>query len=227
MEYNWQPDKYIKLVEKSSDPILQDYMKTELGYITTKIEKPEEKTFIEVGAGYGRVIPPLSEIAKQVIAVELDKKMLAELKRREKQYPNVLFIEGDAQNLLELLKDLNIQKPVVLSIQNILGTPIGNPFEILPQMIKVAQDNGEIFISLFIQEGLKDYGIPMYSKISGLVGKSDLEKTDFQKGTFISKTGYRSHWWTAEERAEIAKIIGGTKIAEITTKYFYLLHCRY
>ena len=92
MGYNWSPDKYIKLVEKSSDPVLQYYMKAEMDYITTKIENPKEKTFIDVGAGYGRVIPPLSEIAKQVITVELDKKMLTELKHRGEQYPNVLVI---------------------------------------------------------------------------------------------------------------------------------------
>ena len=227
MEHSWEPSKYVEFVEKTPCPSIQDYMKVEFSIIS-KVENPKEKTFIEVGAGPGRVIPQLSKIAKQVIAVEIDKKMLNELKKQENQYPNIAVIDGDAQNLSELLKDFNIKKPVVLSLQNTLGTPTGDPFKILSEMIKLAKNNnGEIIISLLIQEGLKDYGMQFYVNAQEMVGEVDLEKTDFQKGIFISKTGYRSHWWRPEERTELANIVGGTKIAEITGKCFYILHSKY
>jgi 16S rRNA A1518/A1519 N6-dimethyltransferase RsmA/KsgA/DIM1 with predicted DNA glycosylase/AP lyase activity len=179
MSFSWNSDKYIKLVEKTSDSILRDYMSAELSVID-KIENPKEKTFIDVGAGYGRVISHLSEIGRKVIAVEIDKNLLPELKKRASQHSNVSVIEGDVQNLSQLLKSFDIQKPVLVCLQNTLGTLIGDPFKIISEIIKVAKDNeGEIIISLFIQEGLKDFGIPMYSKLSELVGKLDLKKNGF------------------------------------------------
>jgi hypothetical protein len=126
-----------------------------------------------------------------------------------------------------LLKDLKVRNPVVLSLQNTLGTPTGDPLKIISEMVKIAQNKGEFIISLFIQEGLKDYGIPIYSSISGLTGEPDLEKTDFAEGIFISKTGYQSHWWKPEERAKIIKITEGSLIAEIKGKYFCILHIGY
>lgn len=227
MEYSWEPNKYIEFVEKTPYLPFQDYMKAELDIIG-KVENSEEKTFIEVGAGYGRIIPQLSKIAKQVIAVEIDKKMFNELKKLAKQYPNVVVIDGDAQNLSALLKDFDIKRPVILSLQNTLGTPTGDPFKILSEMIKVIRkNNGEIIISLLIQESLKEYGMQFYFSAQELVGEPDLEKIDFQKGIFVSKTGYKSHWWRPEERDGLANIVDGAKIAEITGKCFYILHSKY
>jgi precorrin-6B methylase 2 len=227
MEYDWKTDKYIKLVENTSNPFLREYIRAELDYITNKIENSKDKTFIDVGAGYGRVIPELSVIAKKVLAVELDKQMLAELKKRAPQYQNVSIIECDAQELSNNLKDFNIDKPVVLCLQNSLGTPYGDPYKIILEMVKVAQNNGELIISLFIQEELKDCGISIYSSASELTGEPDLEKTDFINGNFISKTGYRSHWWKPEEREQILKMLGGLLVAEIRGKCFYILHVKY
>jgi ubiquinone/menaquinone biosynthesis C-methylase UbiE len=227
MEYDWKTEKYIKLVEKTSNLFLQEYMRVELEYITNKIENSKDKTFIDVGAGYGRVIPELSIIAKNVLAVELDKQMLAELKKRAPQYQNVSVVECDAQELSNNLKNFNIDKPVVLCLQNSLGTPYGDPYKIISEMVNIAQNNGELIISLFTQEGLKDCGISIYSSVSELTGEPDLEKTDFINGNFVSKTGYRSHWWRLEEREKILKMLGGSLVAEVKGNCFYILHIKY
>lgn len=227
MEYDWNTEQYIKLVENTKNPFLQEYERVELDYIINKIENSKEKIFIDVGAGYGRVIPKLSAFAKKVLAIEIDKQMLAELKKRVPQYENVSIVECDAQELSKSLKDFNIKNPVVICLQNSLGTPHGDSYKIISEMTKVAQNKGELIISLFIQEGLKDYGVPIYNSASGLVGEPDLEKTDFVNGNFVSKTGYISHWFKPEEREKILKIVGGTVIAEIKGNCFYILHVRY
>jgi SAM-dependent methyltransferase len=227
MEYDWKPEQYIKLVENTKNPFLQEYERVELDYIINKIKNSKEKTFIDVGAGYGRVMPKVSAIAKRVLAVELDKQMLAELKKRTSQHQNVSVIECDAQELSDSLKDLDVKNPVVLCLQNSLGTPYGDPYKIISEMAKVAQKEGELIISLFVQEDLKNYGITIYNATSGLSGEPDPEKTDFENGDFISKTGYRSHWWKPEEREKIRKMIGGETVAEIRGKCFYILHVKY
>lgn len=54
--YSWSVDKYIKFVENTQNPTLRDYEDKELDYIL-KISDLSSKTIIDVGAGYGRVLP--------------------------------------------------------------------------------------------------------------------------------------------------------------------------
>ena len=61
--YRWLPQKYIELVEHTNNPFLQEYQKVELEYVTSKIQSPKTKTFIDVGAGYGRVLSQIARIA--------------------------------------------------------------------------------------------------------------------------------------------------------------------
>jgi ubiquinone/menaquinone biosynthesis C-methylase UbiE len=230
LQYHWDPEKYIRLVEGTSDPILQDYMKTEIEYIIRNVKMPSSKTFVEVGAGYGRVIPQLSKIGKNVLAVEINKKMLKELKKRAKNFTNVTIIEGDANQLTKLLSKYNdiIEKPVLLSLQNTLGTIIGDPYNVLAEMKKIAiMKKGEIIISLFCQESLKDWGVKMYKSLQEMVGEIDIRKTDFTRGIFISKTGYKSKWWTLEERKDFEKRLDGKISILSRTPYFYIIHSQY
>lgn len=153
--------------------------------------------------------------------------MLARLEECSSDYDNVLIINTDAQELSRAIAGLYGDSPVVMSLQNSLGTPYGNPLKIISEMVRVAEKGGEIIISLFTQESLEECGIPIYQSISGLVGEPDLEKTDFRKGDFVSKTGYRSHWWTPEERGEIADLVGGEIVSEVIGRCFYILHTKY
>lgn len=154
--YNWSPQRYINLVENTKFPMLQEYQKVELDYLTSSIQSPRQKTFIDVGAGYGRVFSQLAEIAQELIAVELDSEMLSELRKRAAKFGNVRVIAGDANHLSDLLKDMDIKKPVVLSLQNSLGTWKGNYRQALEEMKRIAQEkHGEVVISLFRQETLK------------------------------------------------------------------------
>lgn len=228
MGYDWKTDKYFELVENTNNVFLRDYIDIELNYLTHKIDNPNSKTFIDIGAGYGRVVPVLSKIAKKIIAVEIDEQMLNSLYEKSEAYKNCSIIKGDAQKLSDSLKEVNVGTPVIMCLQNSLGTPYGDPYKIISEMVKVAEKNkGELIISLFTQESLKDCGISIYSSIEGLVGEIDLEKTDFTKGDFVSKTGYKSHWWTPLERDEIVKMVGGKVISEVNGKCFYILHVKY
>jgi len=216
--------KYIKLVENIDDSILQSQMKAEIEVIS-KIKDSKNKTFIDLGAGYGRILSDLVKIARNVISIEINPDMLEELKERTKIYKNVTVIEGDIQQLSSLLEKVAVKNPVLLLTQNTLGTIEGNYKKVLSEMKAVAQKyKGEIVISLFRQESLKDWGIKMYSKIQEMVGEPDLQKTDFKKGIFISKTGYEAKWWNSTEIEEIKNYFGGETVNEVLTPYFSIIH---
>lgn len=226
-KYNWTTQNYIRYVENATNPTLKEFQKVELQYMLS-ISSPATKTFIDLGAGYGRILPHITPRVKNLIALEINDDTITELKRRSKLYKNVTAIHGDGNNLYNLLKGLPVESPLVFSLQNTLGTWEGDYKDGLKEMVKTAKGyKGEIIISLFIQEGLKNYGIDMYRSISKLVGEPDLKKTDFEKGIFRSKTDYLSKWWTKNEREGIKKILGGKIVKEILYPAFYILHLSY
>lgn len=217
-------EQYIKLVENIDDDILQSHMKAEIDVIS-KVKDSKNKTFIDLGAGYGRILPDLAKISRNVISIDINSEMLRELKKRTEIYENASVIEGDIQELSKLLEKADVQNPVLLLIQNTLGTIEGNYKKVLSEMRIVAKKyKGEVIISLFRQESLKNWGIRMYSKIQEMVGEPDLLKTDFNKGIFISKTGYEAKWWNSTEIENLKDYFGGEVVNEVLTPHFAIIH---
>ena len=217
-------EQYIKLVEKIDDPILQSHMKAEIEVIS-KVKDSEIKTFIDLGAGHGRILPDLAKIARNVISIEINPDMLVELKRRTKMYNNASVIEGNMQELSRLLEKSDVQNPVLLIIQNTLGTIEGDYKKVLSEMKTVAKRyKGEVILSFFRHEALKDWGIKLYSTIKEMVGEPDLEKTDLEKGLFISKTDYTAKWWTLAEIEEIKDFFDGKVVKEVLAPNFAIIH---
>lgn len=217
-------EEYYELVENFDDLIFQSWQKTEADIIS-KVKDSRNKTFIDLGAGYGRVLELLAEVSMNVIAIEINPDMLPELRKRAKGYKNTEVFEGDIQNLSNILQRSNVQSPVLLLLQNTLGTIEGDYRKVLSEMKKVATEyKGEIIISLLKQEALKNFGMKLYTHIAPMTGTPDLEKTDFDKGLFVSKTGYESKWWIPSEIEEIKRNFGGKLINEVRTETFYIFH---
>ena len=85
---------------------------------------------------------------------------------------------------------------------------------------------------MFCREGLRDFGIGMYQTLQeqskGEMGtEPDLESTDVENGTFRSKTGYESHWFSKEEREAMKERLGGNVVGELETPNFHLFHIKY
>lgn len=220
-------DKYSRLVEKMDDPVFQEYEKAELDLIR-QIDDLKSKTLIDLGAGYGRVLTSVAPLARNFISIELNPGMLSGLKARTAQHPNAIVIEGDIQNLSQLLKGQDMHNPVLLILQNTLGTIEGGYRKVLSEMKVVAKRySGEVVVSLLRQEALKSWGVPsFYAKCREMVGEPDLEKTDLEKGLFVSKTGYTSKWWSAREVEELKRFFGGTLVKEVKTPYYTILHIK-
>src|SRR3989344_7385919 len=154
--------------------------------------------------------------------------MFAGLKEKAREYSGIILIQGNANNLSELLREQEVFSPVVMCLQNSLGTWQGNASEAIAQMRKAAEENhGEVIISLLHQEALKDKGVKMYKSLEEMVGEIDLDQTDFEKGIFRSKTGYLSHWRTKEEREAIRQSLGGKLVALVEHPGFSILHVAY
>ncbi|MCH8741555.1 methyltransferase domain-containing protein [Patescibacteria group bacterium] len=217
-------EKYIELVEKIDDPVFQSWQRAEMDVIG-KVKDSKNKTFIDLGAGYGRVLPDLVKIARNVISIDINPDMIAELERRTKMYKNATAIGGDIQGLSKLLEKGDVKNPVLLIIQNTLGTIEGDYKKVLSETKSVAEKyQGEVIISILRQEVLKDYGMRFYTAIQEMTGEPDLENIDFERGIFRSKTGYQSKWWTSDEIEEIKSYFGGKVVNEFLTPHFAIIH---
>ena len=168
-------EKYIKLVENTNDNILQSYMHAEIDVIS-KVKNSKDKTFVDLGAGYGRVLPILVKIARNVISIEINPNMIIELRKRTEKYKNAIAIEGDIQKLSSFLEDKDIKNPVLLLLQNTLGGIEGDYKKVLSEVKSTAKKyDGEVIISLFRKESLKDWGVrELYTKLREMTGEPDL-----------------------------------------------------
>lgn len=216
-------EQYIRLVEGIGDEILQRYMQVEVQFLTSTKEA-EKRTFIDLGAGYGRVIPPLAPVARNTICVELNDKMIDELRRRAAASPRVSLITGRMQELPALLQTEDVVRPVLMILQNTLGTIEGSRPGVLSAMRDVAtRHEGTVVLSLFRASALKTWGVSMYHLISEMVGRPDEAATDFDTGLFVSTTGYTSKWWTDDEVDGFIEHFGGEVLREVREPEFLIM----
>lgn len=225
--YRWSAQAYIDEVENGSDQGLQEYQAREIKFVKDSVKNPEEKTFIDIGAGYGRVIPHFVPIAGKVIAIEIDDDLVSTLRTVAGQHPNTEVIVESGDKLASIV-DSSVLKSVILSLQNTLGPWDGIRDTAIEAMRQVAEPrHGEIIISLFCRESLVDWGIPMYATVNTLLGNYDPEKSDIGSGLFATDTGYTSHWFSKSEREAIKKQLGGTLVNEIENHKFHIFHLAY
>ncbi len=226
MAYKWTTERYIAEVENSSDSGLREYQELELDFVKAT-ESISEATLIDVGAGYGRVLPKLAGMAEAYIAVEQDEDMLEELKKRVDSQPNARLIIGSGNELASLIP-AETSRPLLLSLQNTLGPWDGSRDIAIQQLAEVAKrGSGAVIISLFCQEALQNWGIAMYATASGLVGNYNAQASDIPRGMFRSDTGYESHWFTSDEREAIKQSMGGTLLREQVTPNFHIFQIGY
>jgi SAM-dependent methyltransferase len=196
---NYTTKKYEALVEKIDDQTFQDYMISEGNFIKD-IKNIESRTLVDLGAGYGRILPIVAQLAKRIVAIEINPDMAKELKIRASKHKNITAIEGDFLKLEDLLPN-DINQPIFLIALNTLGTiENGNWKNALDVVIKEAKKrNGELILSLLRQPVLQEWGTIFYDKIKEMSGDVDPDKSDFEKGIVITNTGYSSKWWTDKE----------------------------
>jgi len=222
----FKADKYKRLFEDWNDPIMKNHEKAEKKIIQ-RIAKSLNKTFIDLGAGYGRILSFVSPIVKNVISIEINPDMYDELETRSRDYSNTKTILGDVTNLSKIIEKENIHRPVLLLLQNTLGTIEGDWKKLLKEMKKVVKKyQGEVLLSLYRQQALENWGIMTYWHGVEMNGKPDMKKTDLKNGFFVSKTGYTSKWWTDKEIEKIKDFFEGEVVDQVVTNEFIVFTIR-
>lgn len=124
----------------------------------------KEDCVLEIGPGIGTMTQALANVAKKVIAVEIDKNLMPILKETLQEYPNITIINEDILkvDIKELAKVYNQGKPikVVANLPYYITTPIimglfesKVPLESITVMVQK-----EVADRMQVGPGTKDYG---------------------------------------------------------------------
>lgn len=218
---NYTPQQYIELVSKSNLPFLQNYMESEINFLTN-ICKDERKDLIDLGAGYGRILPSIITHVNFYYGIEINDAMFNELKKRTVKYTNSTAIKGDFTELRNILKNRNVKigNTRFVLLQNTLGVIEGNLSDLLTELKYTLSGYSELIISIFKSEKLINYGLEMFTSLLSMVGEPDIEYCDFSKGLFRSKTGYEAKWWSEEEIRNIIKYLNVSIVSKVETEIY-------
>lgn len=189
---------YMLTVEFSSNESIQNCMKTEFNIIHN-VSNASEKNVIDVGAGYGRLMPFLSASFKKVHGIEIEEKMFRFLNVRNKQFINCVSYHHDFFNSYELIKKTEDIINVFILAQNTIGTMNKSLDKVTDYLIKLLKPNDELIITFFKAETLENIGLNLYISLSSMLGNPDFNKTSFSSGEYYSDTGYYSKWMSSEE----------------------------
>lgn len=221
LKYN--PEQYLQLVEKLGDTVLQKYMEDEISFINDILEG-KNYDVIDLGAGYGRIIPHIVKRVNSIIAIELNDDMYSELIKNQKNAKNVSCINNDITKLSDYLQ-IKANNNLFLLCQNTLGVIEGDYLKMLDDIKKLSKNgNIEIIISVFNKEVLSDFGLYLYEKLKDMVGDINLKKTNFTAGKFISETGYCTKWWSEAEIYDLKDRLNAKMTSKLVKKEYSLYH---
>jgi ubiquinone/menaquinone biosynthesis C-methylase UbiE len=223
------PDLYKNLIENCGDTEFQNFMNSEYELIK-KIKNSKSKTFIDLGAGHGRLVKLLSEVSKESIFVEKNPSMFPYLENECKSYKNTRAVEGDIFDINFIASDYKVDSPIIVTLlQNTIGTVEYAYRKLLGEIrdLCVAY-KGELIISFFRQEYLEQWGVSLYKNyFQKMVGEFDVEKSNFEKGLFVTKTEYTSKWRNAREIEEIISYLEAEEVQSKIGRGFAVYHLRF
>lgn len=170
MEKLSNPQKTIETIKKYEFAFQKKFGQNFLidGHVLDKIiaaaEVTKEDCVVEIGPGIGTLTQYLSEAARNVIAIEIDKMLIPILQETLADYDNVTVIHQDVlkTDLWELVREHNEGRPVkvVANLPYYITTPIiMNLFESrLPVSSVTVMVQKEVAQRMQAGPGTKDYG---------------------------------------------------------------------
>lgn len=222
---NYCPSKYIELVENSEVPMLMRFMNQELEFLK-KVVGNKNKAIIDLGAGYGRIIPFIND-SLSYYGIEINPEMFDVLQKRAKSRKNIFVGNGDITKLTEFINEYQLPKNNVIFtlLQNTVGTIEGDLTSLVYEIKNVLREpSNELIISFFRVGALRKDGINMFKSLSSMVGEPDFSKTNFKSGLFVSNTGYEAKWWSDVEINQFIDNFNPKIVSVVKRNEYFICH---
>lgn len=182
-------------------PRVRQYLEAEVRHVLSRIGPGD--VVLELGCGYGRVLPALAERGRLVVGVDTSSASLALAREELKSYGNVLLVNADAVRLG--LRDGAVD--VVVCVQNGISAFYVDPGELMAEGVRVARPGGVALFSsyagAFWEERLAWFEL---QAAEGLLGEIDYGRTG--DGVIACKDGFTATTFRAEDFRALAASLG-------------------
>ncbi len=199
----------LQRVYEIASPRVKRYLQAEIDFVTKYIN--HDNTVLELGCGYGRILPALAEKAKMVYGIDTSIQSLQLGRKLLQDVSNCHLLNMDAAKLSFPDSTFN----VVVCIQNGISAFHVNQRDLVTEGIRVTQPGGKVLFSTYSDKFWNDR-LEWFKLQSdeGLVGEIDFEKTG--KGVLVCKDGFRATTVSADDfRVLVNGFNVGMKIVEV------------
>ncbi len=179
-------------------PRVQQYLQGEIDFVIDHI-RPGDNV-LDLGCGYGRIIPRLAAKARFVAGIDISPSSLALARRLLKGIPNCRLLRMNAS--VQGFQDGSFE--VVLCVQNGISAFKADPIMLLREAVRVTRKNGTILFSSY-SEKFWEYRLEWFRRQAkeGLIGEIDEERTG--DGVIICKDGFRAATYTPDQFITLAR----------------------
>lgn len=185
----------LKMCYEIAPQRVQQYLQEEINYVLGKVSKND--VILDLGCGYGRIIPQLKQITESVIGVDIS---LANLIYGLPSISRCDILNMDAINLgfRDHMFDL------VVCIQNGISAFHVNKRSLVKETIRVTKPGGKILFSTYSDKFWK-YRFNWFKLQSrlGLLGEIDSQRS--KDGIIICKDGFKATIMRPERFLSIIK----------------------
>ena len=173
----------LKRCYEIAPPRVQQYLQAEIEYVLGKIQPND--VVLELGCGYGRILPSLARKADWVIGIDTSLDSLRLGKQILSDLSNCHLFCMDAVHLAFHAQVFDC----VVCIQNGISAFHVNRYELVLEAIRVTKPGGIVLFSSYSDKFWQDrlHWFDLQSR-EGLVGEIDYDKT--RDGVIVCKDGF-------------------------------------
>ncbi len=184
--------KRLKEVYESAPPRIKQYLDAEVEYLLSRIT-PEDSV-LELGCGYGRILPRLAQKAAVVVGIDNSMKNLQYEHKALRGLKNCSLACMDASQLA--FRDRSFD--VVVCIQNGISAFQTGRRELIREAMSVTRTGGRALFSSYSEKFWDDRLEWFRAQAEdGLIGEIDLERTG--DGVIVCKDGFTASTVSPEE----------------------------
>jgi 2-polyprenyl-6-hydroxyphenyl methylase/3-demethylubiquinone-9 3-methyltransferase len=166
-------------------PRVKKYLQEEINFVLSYVSSSD--TVLELGCGYGRVLPDIASKALKAVGIDKSKDSIELAIELLSNYQNIELYEMEAENL----KFADQSFDVVIVIQNGISAFKINKHHLIKEAVRVTCKGGTVLFSSYSEkfwnERLEWFQLQAQE---GLLGEIDYDKT--QNGTIICKDGFKA-----------------------------------
>lgn len=190
----------LKQVYQTAPPRIKQYLRAEQDHVLKKIHPGD--TVLELGCGYGRILPPLAQKARWIVGIDTSRASLIAAREMLSDYSNCSLLQMDAIQLA--FRDHAFD--VVICIQNGLSAFHRDQRDLIAESIRMTKPGGIALFSSYADKFWEDR-LRWFRQQSelGLLGKIDLARS--HDGEIVCQDGFT------------ATTVGPEKFMELTREF--------